>query len=198
MMRPWLLLLILITLFRAKGSLISDCKYFEDFKEEKLQSRCNASMANTLAQRITKSGGCFNKFKSKDPLLFHTWISGGIKWRSEYFRLMTNFLLEAFVVTQDLKRSTLIFWVPQSDVAVINETNMEIFKRLNPYVRLQIFDYDYEVSRTPLAISDKLSNFANLSSVKFKGSENNNVGLSLYSDIIRLTLIYNYGKYWNY
>ena len=178
--------------------MISDCKYFEEFKEDRLPFRCNASMANELARRITKNGGCFNKFKSKDRLLFHTWISGGLKWKTENFRLMTNFLMEAFVVTQDLKRSTLIFWVPPSDAAVINETNIAIFKRLNPYVRLQIFDYDYEVSRTPLAISDVLSNFANLSSVKFKGSENNNFGFSLYSDIVRSTLIYNYGKHFEY
>ena len=194
-MKSWITLLVLsVTLLKLKSSTVSYCKFFEEFNEENRLLRCNATFAHTLALQISNSGGCF-KYKLKpNSLLFHTWISGGLKWRNENFRLMATFLLEAFVVTQDLKYSTLIFWVPPGDAAVINETNIDIFNRFYPYVRLQIFDYDYEVSRTPLAISDVLSNFANLSSIKFKGSDDSNIRLNLYSDIIRSTLLYNYGK----
>lgn len=175
------------------------CKIFEGYINDtsSAQIHCNeVAKIQNFAENISRQGGCFQKIKDKGPLTFHSWISGGEKWKDSNFRLTVNLILQAFMITQDLSRSSFIFWVPPEDINLVNKFNGDIFKQYHPYVSLQAFDYDFEVSRTPLVVSDILSNYTNLKSVRFKGYKENNYGFSLYSDIVRSVLLFNYGGVW--
>ncbi|KAF8064648.1 hypothetical protein HT031_003449 [Scenedesmus sp. PABB004] len=95
--------------------------------------------------------------------------------------------IRAFLMTQDLRVSRMLLWVPDP-AAVYDNRTAAFFDAWSDYVTLQRFDYDAEVAGT---LWDGDAFFGNGTKVKehmpHAGS---------YSDVVRILLLHKYGGFW--
>jgi hypothetical protein len=171
------------------------CAYF--FSGQKFDKReCNISQAVRYSAAAALAGGCVPKMainadcRPPSVLLTHTWVHT-INLNDTGLMQRISLMLRAWMMTQDLDRSHLIFWhsdwLPKTnDSATPLPIWLEQFK---PHVEFRRFDYSEMIQSTPLTLSrhfDVWERFENITKH----------ARALQSDVFRHLILYKYGGLW--
>lgn len=155
----------------------ASCSYF--MNASKFDDACDPRSAVHHAALAAAAGGC-QPSGAPEELLFHMYSTHLGNW--------VQLMVKAWALTQDLRRSKLIIWLPSAEVD--KHTGNSMLTSLDPHVSLKAFDYQKEIAGTPLELSAHFNNQTKI----LEGMDD--MRLTSFSDIIRLVLLHNYGGVW--
>ena len=162
--------------YHSQSNHVNECKYFQT-----LPMTCDMKLVSENIRRILQQGGCLRpRYSTTTKTLFHMYLSGVQREEEGYF-----LSIKAYLITQDLRQTRLIIWTDDGNTTSL--ANNQFFRKHYPYVRVKIFNYDFEIRNTPL---EKHSFFRSADLIRRA------FDASTFSDIVRNLILHNYGHIW--